>query len=99
MVANPYATVTGVDDYAWWIDAECRVEASEAFFPESRGGKPLSLRSELRAKAICARCPVQRQCLDAALRNRETTGIWGGLTAAERRDLLARLESMAVRSS
>ena len=98
MVANPYATVTGVDDYAWWIDAACRVEASEAFFPESRGGKPLSLHTELKAKAICARCPVQRQCLDAALRNREATGIWGGLTAAERRDLLIRLKSQAVPS-
>jgi WhiB family redox-sensing transcriptional regulator len=92
MVANPYATLSGVDD-AWWVDAACRVDRSDTFFPESRGGKPLSLRAELRAKAICARCPVQQQCLGAALRNNETTGIWGGLTPAERRELLARLES------
>jgi WhiB family transcriptional regulator, redox-sensing transcriptional regulator len=98
MVANPYATVTGLDDDAWWTDAACRVEASEAFFPESRGGKPLSLRSELRAKAICARCAVQPQCLDTALRNGESVGIWGGLTAAERRDLLARMQAAEVPS-
>jgi WhiB family redox-sensing transcriptional regulator len=93
MVANPYTTVSGVDD-AWWVDAACRVDRSDTFFPESRGGKPLSLRAELRAKAICARCPVQQQCLDTALRTKEPTGIWGGLTAAERRELLARLEGV-----
>jgi len=31
-----------------------------------------------RAKAICARCPVAEQCLDAALRRHEPWGVWGG---------------------
>jgi WhiB family transcriptional regulator, redox-sensing transcriptional regulator len=83
MVANPYATVTSVDT-AWWSDAACRLEAGETFFPDSRGGRPLSLRAELEAKAVCARCPVQRQCLMTALDSGEQTGIWGGMTPAER---------------
>jgi WhiB family redox-sensing transcriptional regulator len=37
------------------------------------------------AKAICARCPVQPQCLAYALRVDETLGIWGGYTEVERR--------------
>lgn len=89
MATNPYAdSATSYSD--WWADAACRVESSEAFFPDSRAGKPLSLRSELHAKAICARCPVQPQCLTTALRNREPTGIWGGTTPAERTEILAR---------
>ncbi|MFJ6905582.1 WhiB family transcriptional regulator [Streptomyces griseoluteus] len=40
------------------------------------------------ARRICARCPVRPECLHAAL-TRETQdtryGIWGGLTAADRR--------------
>jgi hypothetical protein len=35
------------------------------------------------AKAICATCPVSKQCLSAGLN--EAWGIWGGLTPQERR--------------
>jgi WhiB family transcriptional regulator, redox-sensing transcriptional regulator len=31
-----------------------------------------------RAKAICARCPIRRRCLDAALERDEPHGVWGG---------------------
>ena len=33
------------------------------------------------ALAICARCPVRAECLDAA----DDDGIWGGTTAVERK--------------
>lgn len=39
------------------------------------------------AKRICASCPVQDDCLQVALTFNEDYGIWGGLTAAERRAL------------
>jgi hypothetical protein len=35
------------------------------------------------AKGLCAACPVQKMCLDYALRVTEY-GVWGGLTARER---------------
>jgi WhiB family redox-sensing transcriptional regulator len=44
---------------------------------------------ERRAKAICASCAVRRDCLDYAMSIRELHGIWGGLTEAERRSVLA----------
>jgi WhiB family redox-sensing transcriptional regulator len=44
---------------------------------------------EARAKSICAECPVRAECLDYALSIREPHGIWGGLTEAERRLLIA----------
>jgi WhiB family transcriptional regulator, redox-sensing transcriptional regulator len=31
-----------------------------------------------RAKALCADCPVRRQCLSAALHRAEPWGVWGG---------------------
>lgn len=34
-------------------------------------------------RSICARCPVQPQCLEWAL-NHENFGMWGGLTPKER---------------
>ena len=39
------------------------------------------------AKAICATCPVQQECLDFALKTRQEFGIWGGTTEDERRAL------------
>jgi hypothetical protein len=39
------------------------------------------------ARRVCARCPVCQSCLEYALSNRITHGIWGGLTERERRPL------------
>jgi WhiB family redox-sensing transcriptional regulator len=30
------------------------------------------------AKSLCGQCPVQRQCLEAALSRQEPCGVWGG---------------------
>jgi WhiB family redox-sensing transcriptional regulator len=40
------------------------------------------------AKAICQRCSVIRECREWSIRMRETYGVWGGLSSAERRLLL-----------
>lgn len=40
-----------------------------------------------KAKEICSGCPVRADCLDDALRHEDATGIFGGLTASERRRL------------
>ena len=31
-----------------------------------------------RAKALCADCPIRRECLAAALERQEPWGVWGG---------------------
>jgi WhiB family redox-sensing transcriptional regulator len=46
------------------------------------------------AKAICAACPVTKECLQVALDTREWLGIWGGLLPQERRNLLAAKETV-----
>jgi WhiB family transcriptional regulator, redox-sensing transcriptional regulator len=72
----------------WRAEAACRVEDPELFFPI--GTTEPALRQAHDAKAICAVCPVTRQCLSWALESNQDTGIWGGLTERERRSLRRR---------
>ena len=48
---------------------------------------PAPHENALRAKSICATCPVRETCLDHALKNGEALGIWGGKSARERKRL------------
>jgi WhiB family transcriptional regulator, redox-sensing transcriptional regulator len=64
----------------WREQAVCRGTALNLFYPE-RG------ESAGPARQVCAACPVRQQCLEYALTNRITSGIWGGLTERERRPL------------
>jgi WhiB family transcriptional regulator, redox-sensing transcriptional regulator len=63
----------------------------ELFFPISHSGKALERVAE--AKAICAACPVRRECLAFALRTQQSHGIWGGMTEEERATSRRRLLS------
>ncbi len=67
-----------------WLDqAACRDEDPELFFPVSEMGP--GARQVAQAKAVCAQCPVQQQCLSYALENGLQYGIFGGTTERERR--------------
>jgi len=39
---------------------------------------------EKQAKAVCATCPIRQKCLEYAISNKETEGVWGGLSGPER---------------
>jgi WhiB family transcriptional regulator, redox-sensing transcriptional regulator len=67
----------------WRELAACRGTDLEVFFPE-RG------ESAGPARRLLAGCPVREPCLDYAITNRITHGIWGGLTERERRALRSR---------
>jgi WhiB family transcriptional regulator, redox-sensing transcriptional regulator len=74
----------------WQVRAACRGPQAVAFFPPSHPErKDDRLARESRAKAICASCEVRAECLRYALDIREVHGIWGGLTEAERHELVA----------
>jgi WhiB family redox-sensing transcriptional regulator len=55
----------------------CQIEDASLWFPTT-GPAP-------RAKALCAGCPNRQPCLDFALDNGITEGIFGGTSPAERR--------------
>ena len=66
----------------WRAAGACLSADPDLFFPIAAG--VLAGRQITEARRICARCRVQRQCLDFAMRTGETHGIWGGTTPEER---------------
>ena len=72
-----------------WRDlASCRDEDPELFFPVGSG--PAALRQAERARAVCKRCPVVDACVRWAITTGQDAGVWGGLTAEERRAIRRR---------
>ncbi len=65
----------------WRHSAECVPRAHDVDFFPALG------ESTLEAKAICAVCTVREPCLEFALRTKVSSGVWGGLSARERRRL------------
>lgn len=65
--------------------AACRDTDPELFFPVGSVGPALLQLAE--AKAVCARCEVTAECLDWAVRSGADSGVCGGLTAEERREM------------
>jgi WhiB family redox-sensing transcriptional regulator len=63
---------------------------SGVFFHPERERGPAKADREARAKAICARCPVRDPCRRHALAAEEPYGVWGGLTEAERDEIVRR---------
>jgi WhiB family redox-sensing transcriptional regulator len=82
-------------DY-WRDQAACRNEDPELYFPIGTSGPALMQTAQ--AKAVCARCPVQEQCLEWALDHGEILGVWGGTGENERRALQRRRRRTAARN-
>ncbi|MFJ9845100.1 WhiB family transcriptional regulator [Kitasatospora sp. NPDC101155] len=69
------------------VDAACRYVDPELFFPDNRGGGTAAESRAIQAKSVCRACPARRECLRRAVQDGEQYGVWGGLTAPERRAL------------
>ena len=78
------------DDNPWHAGAACRRDEAALFFAPSKEPTAARLAREEAAKRVCARCPVLLECREHALALPEPYGVWGGLTAAERRVVIAR---------
>ncbi|OBA56906.1 hypothetical protein A5777_07740 [Gordonia sp. 852002-10350_SCH5691597] len=68
----------------WIADAPCSQADPELFFPEAHESRA----NVALAKRVCAACPVRQECLEWALDRGEKFGIYGGLTATQRRKVL-----------
>jgi WhiB family transcriptional regulator, redox-sensing transcriptional regulator len=63
-----------------WEEANCNhpIVDPEVFFDKLKVDQ---------AKRICEDCPVKMLCLDYAIKNQMTSGVWGGLSEEERKEL------------
>lgn len=67
----------------WREAAACLdVQGEVTFFPDKG-----DLGAIVKAKAVCAGCPVSDLCLSWSLETNQSQGIWGGHTTKERRKL------------
>ena len=65
------------------------------FHPEGERGAA-RLARERAAKAICASCPVRRECAQHAEQVREPYGVWGGMSEEEREAAYRRAERYSL---
>ncbi|MFF8592461.1 WhiB family transcriptional regulator [Streptomyces sp. NPDC015220] len=78
-------SLTPVSDvWDWQREAACRGMSSSVFFTATGARGARRREAERRAQQICLACPVRQRCAEFALATRETYGIWGGLTEADR---------------
>lgn len=69
----------------WKTQARCIDADPEVFFPP----EGVNIRE---ARAICATCPVQEQCLEYAIVNKIEFGVWGGMSVHQRERLARRMK-------
>lgn len=75
---------------SWQERGRCRELDAELFYPPLDSETAAQRESrELAAKAVCAPCPVQAECLAWALSTGERLGVWGGKTERERQMIVA----------
>jgi WhiB family redox-sensing transcriptional regulator len=72
-------------DYSWRAHALCRDTDPDLFFPVGTTGHALVQID--RAKEVCGECPAQTDCLEFALETNQDSGIWGGTSEEERRNM------------
>ncbi len=81
MITTEYVT-------EWRALGACVDADPDLFFPISAVGP--ARHQIAQAKAICASCRVQQECLSFALETHQVDGVWGGMSAEERRVLRQR---------
>lgn len=72
--------------FDWMDDADCK-GMTHLFFPDKGDADGLAAF----AKEICRTCKVKDDCLQFALDNTFTEGIWGGMGPRQRKDYKSKL--------
>lgn len=67
---------------SWYKDALCATDSVIRQFFESNRKRDIQV-----AQLACRSCPVRMDCLEHAISNKETEGIWGGLCYIERLEI------------
>lgn len=78
---------------AWRLRAACREADPDQFYPSP--DNPTDHTAPKRViEQFCNHCPVIADCLEYAVRQGETHGIWGGTTPRQRVELKRREAAM-----
>jgi WhiB family redox-sensing transcriptional regulator len=75
----------------WRRTAACRDTDPDLFFPVGTTGPAIEQIES--AKAVCRACHAQDLCLEYALATNQDSGIWGGTSEDERRQLRKRYQA------
>jgi WhiB family transcriptional regulator, redox-sensing transcriptional regulator len=82
MTADLGETLPALEDLlhppAWYQAAACRGVGADTFVFDHTGTYET-------ARAYCAVCPVRTECLETALADPRTHGLWGGTSPNERK--------------
>jgi len=76
-------------DTSWQDQGACRGTlklAPEAFYPEHGSGAG----AYREGRKVCEGCPVRERCLEFAIVNHIGTGLWGGHSPVQRRQIWRR---------
>jgi WhiB family redox-sensing transcriptional regulator len=84
-----------IESPEWHEDAECAKPSNKIYIDSFFANKPSQQHAALK---LCETCPVRRECLQTALEEKQTWGIWGGLTYKKiRRTLSINWEGQEMR--
>ena len=72
-------------DRRWQERANCLGVDPDLFFPVGTTGPAIEQIEN--AKAVCRQCEAQAACLEYALTTNQDSGVWGGTSEEERRQL------------
>ncbi len=79
----------------WRNTAACRDTDPDLFFPIGSTG--LAIEQIADAKEVCMSCDARGDCLDFALDTNQDSGVWGGLSEEERREIRRARRKLAQR--
>ncbi len=99
-MALTMTTTEALESPTWRVDAACRDTDPDLFFPVGTTGPAVEQIAS--AKIVCNTCNAQQVCLEFALATNQDSGVWGGTSEEERRDMrraTARARKIAVASA
>lgn len=79
----------------WRANSACRDTDPALFFPVGTTGP--ALEQIAAAKAVCETCDVKEPCLEFAVATNQDSGVWGGTSEEERRQIRRALAAKARR--
>lgn len=87
-----------IEEPDWFEKAACRGTDPGLFFPD--GTTTQDAQDKINeAKSVCFQCSCQMYCLEFAIKTNQDSGIWGGKSELERRQIRRDLRSNQISES